>query len=106
MKKILFVGSEAMPFAATGGLGDVMGSLPTAIRAADGDCDVRVVMPLYSSISEELKEKMTFICSITGLCPDGISWAPAGVDEYARAVAVESAKNAIERPLEITRSVL
>ena len=49
---------------------------------------------------------LTFICSITGLCPDGISWAPVGVDEYARAVAVESAKNAIERPLEITRSVL
>ena len=34
MKKILFVGAEAMPFAATGGLGDVMGSLPAAIAAA------------------------------------------------------------------------
>ena len=28
MKKILFVGSEAAPFASTGGLGDVLGSLP------------------------------------------------------------------------------
>ena len=34
MSKILFVGAEAMPFAATGGLGDVMGSLPAAIHAA------------------------------------------------------------------------
>ena len=34
MKKILFIGAEAMPFAATGGLGDVMGSLPAAIHAA------------------------------------------------------------------------
>ena len=44
-KKLLFVGAEAMPFAATGGLGDVMGSLPAAL-AASGQVDVRVVMPL------------------------------------------------------------
>ena len=33
MKKILFVASEANPYAGTGGLGDVMGSLPAAIAA-------------------------------------------------------------------------
>ena len=32
MRKILFVGAEVMPFAATGGLGDVLGSLPTALK--------------------------------------------------------------------------
>ena len=32
MKKILYVGSECMPFAATGGLGDVMGSLPASLK--------------------------------------------------------------------------
>ncbi|MBR4295447.1 MAG: glycogen synthase GlgA [Clostridia bacterium] len=59
MKKILFVGSEAMPFAATGGLGDVLGSLPTAIKkAAAGDVDVRVVMPLYSQIKDEFRSQM------------------------------------------------
>ena len=48
MKKILFVASEALPFASSGGLGDVIGSLPAAIAAASaGDCDVRVVLPLY-----------------------------------------------------------
>ena len=54
MKKILFAASEAMPFAATGGLGDVIGSLPAAIKKKGGDdVDVRVVMPLYSAIGTE-----------------------------------------------------
>lgn len=58
-KKILFVGSEAMPFAATGGLGDVLGSLPTAIKSADPKgVDVRVVMPLYGQINDEYRVKM------------------------------------------------
>ncbi len=59
MKKILFVGSEAMPFAATGGLGDVLGSLPAAIKSADPDgVDVRVVMPLYGQIKDSFRERM------------------------------------------------
>ena len=57
MKKILLVGSEAMPFAATGGLGDVMGSLPLALAAA-GDTDVRVMMPLYGQVKDEWRRKM------------------------------------------------
>ena len=51
--KILFVGSEIMPFAATGGLGDVLGSLPQAIASADETDDIRAVMPLYGSIGAE-----------------------------------------------------
>lgn len=57
MRKILFVGAEVMPFAATGGLGDVLGSLPTAL-AADENNDVRVVMPLYSAVGEKWREQM------------------------------------------------
>ena len=57
MKKILFVGAEAMPFAATGGLGDVMGSLPAAL-AETGDTDVRVVMPLYAAVSQQWRAQM------------------------------------------------
>ncbi len=54
-----------MPFAATGGLGDVLGSLPAAIKSAGGDdVDVRVIMPLYSAMKpewrEQLKEEMLF----------------------------------------------
>ena len=62
MKKILFVGAEATPFAATGGLGDVLGSLPAELKAADPTLDVRVVMPLYSAIKVEYREKMTKLC--------------------------------------------
>lgn len=57
MKKILFAGAEAMPFAATGGLGDVLGSLPAAL-AAQGETDVRVVLPLYAAVSEDWRRKM------------------------------------------------
>ena len=49
-KKILFVASEANPYAGTGGLGDVIGSLPKSIAAADPQADVRVVIPLYGTI--------------------------------------------------------
>ncbi len=59
MRKILFIGAEAMPFAATGGLGDVMGSLPAAIKALKGDeVDVRMVMPLYRAVSDEVRAEM------------------------------------------------
>ncbi len=57
MKKILFAGAEAMPFAATGGLGDVLGSLPAAL-AKTGEVDVRVVLPMYEAVSEQWRSKM------------------------------------------------
>lgn len=59
--KILYVASEAAPFIATGGLADVAGSLPRAIRNRQHAC--RVVLPLYSAIKPELREKMKFVCS-------------------------------------------
>jgi hypothetical protein len=49
---------------------------------------------------------LTFIGAITGLPIDDIQWTPDGVDEYARLVAIESAKNAMKFPLEITQSKL
>ncbi|MEE1074184.1 MAG: glycogen/starch synthase, partial [Acutalibacteraceae bacterium] len=61
--KVLYASSEAYPFAMSGGLADVAGALPKALRKRFIGC--RVVMPLYSSISEELRQKMTFVCSIT-----------------------------------------
>ena len=61
--KVLFASSEAYPFAMTGGLADVAGALPKALRKRFVGC--RVVLPLYSSISEEMRQKMTFVCSIT-----------------------------------------
>ena len=60
---ILFAASEAVPFAASGGLADVIGSLPAAIRNKGHEC--RVVMPLYKSIRPELRAQMTFLTNIT-----------------------------------------
>lgn len=48
---------------ASGGLGDVAGSLPQALRKRLIGC--RVVMPLYDTIRQELKDTMTFVTSIS-----------------------------------------
>ena len=61
--KVLYVASEALPFKASGGLGDVAGSLPQALRKRL--IGARVVMPLYDTISQELKDSMTFLTSIS-----------------------------------------
>ena len=49
--KILFAASEVVPFAKTGGLADVAGALPKALRELGHD--VRIVMPKYQSINDE-----------------------------------------------------
>ncbi len=59
-KKILFVASEATPFIVTGGLAEVIGSLSKAL-ADTGRYDVRVVLPLYSDIKYEYREKFTYM---------------------------------------------
>jgi starch synthase len=48
---VLFCVSEAVPFAKTGGLADVAGALPAALRRLG--LDVRVVMPLYRGVGRE-----------------------------------------------------
>ncbi len=62
-RKILFVASEARPFIATGGLADVIGSLPQAL-AQDPAYDIRVVLPLYSDIKPDFRRKMSFLGNI------------------------------------------
>ena len=59
-KKVIFLGSEAAPFIATGGLADVLGSLPKAL-AKNKDFDVSVVLPLYSNISAEHRANFKFL---------------------------------------------
>ena len=66
--KILFAVSEAVPFAATGGLADVAGALPRALRHRQQAC--RVVMPLYDTIPHEYRERMEYVAEITV----GLSW--------------------------------
>ncbi|WP_164993316.1 glycogen synthase [Macrococcus sp. DPC7161] len=66
MKKILFVASECTPFYKSGGLADVIGSLPQYLNATK-KCDVRVILPLYDGVEglkepfrNALKEEMIF----------------------------------------------
>lgn len=59
MKKILFVASEAVPFMKTGGLADVVGSLPKCYDKSD--YDVRVMLPKYLCMKKEFLEKLEFI---------------------------------------------
>ncbi len=61
--KVLYAASEALPFIASGGLADVAGSLPQALRKRL--IGARVVMPLYDTIRRELKDSMTFITHIS-----------------------------------------
>jgi len=49
--KILFLSAEVVPFAKVGGLADVAGSLPKAIRALGHD--VRLMMPRYGTIRSD-----------------------------------------------------
>lgn len=62
MNKVLFVAAEAVPFVKTGGLADVVGSLPKALQQG-AELDVRVVLPKYREIPQALQEKMEFVTS-------------------------------------------
>lgn len=60
--KILFAASEAAPFVKVGGLGDVMGGLPKELNQKG--IDARVILPLYSAIKPEMRNKLEYITNI------------------------------------------
>ena len=53
---VLFAAFEAAPFSKTGGLGDVAGSLPSALKGRN--CDIRVILPKLRQIPQEYREQM------------------------------------------------
>ncbi len=61
--KILFVCSEATPFASSGGLGDVMGALPKSLVRRGVECSV--ILPLYDTVGEEYKNEMIHVADIS-----------------------------------------
>ena len=60
MASILMVAGEGLPFIKTGGLADVIGSLPKALT--DQGHEVKVVMPLYKKIAEKYMDDLYFDC--------------------------------------------
>ena len=59
--QVLFAAFEASPFVKTGGLGDVAGSLPAALKNAS--CEVRVILPKFSKIPQEYRDQMEPVCT-------------------------------------------
>ena len=60
--KILYVASEAAPFAHTGGLGEVASALPKSLNARkQKDIDCRVILPLYGKIGQKYRDRMEFL---------------------------------------------
>lgn len=58
MKNILFAASEGVPFIKTGGLADVVGSLPKNIDKRY--FDVRVILPKYTCMTQQMKDMLTY----------------------------------------------
>ncbi len=54
--KVLFCGSECVPFVKTGGLADVMGALPPVLKARG--VDVRVILPLYQEMPDACRKNL------------------------------------------------
>jgi starch synthase len=75
--KVLMLGAECTPFAKTGGLADVLGSLPAALRGRD--LDVRVMLPKYYSIPAQYRDRILYreftYCSV------GWRWQYVGLGE-------------------------
>ncbi|WP_062108004.1 glycogen synthase GlgA [Bacillus niameyensis] len=59
---VLFAASECVPFVKTGGLGDVIGSLPRALD--EQGVKVSVILPKYEDLPFEYKQQMSFLASV------------------------------------------
>ena len=64
MKKILFVSSEVSPYAKSGGLADVAGSLPKELLKMG--YDISVIMPKYREINCEIEYVTDFSIYMQG----------------------------------------
>ena len=60
MKQILMVSSEAVPYIKTGGLADVVGSLPRYLNKEE--YDVRVILPKYACMDQRFLADLQFVC--------------------------------------------
>ena len=84
---ILFLSSEIAPFAKSGGLADVSGALPFALKKKGAD--IKVMMPLYSSLQKDkyrIQKLYDNACVRMGNCEEFFSVyhtaEPEGIDVY------------------------
>lgn len=75
-QRVFFTTSEVYPFSKTGGLGDVMGSLPLAMQRCGQPC--AVISPFYGRISTGEYHIRLIISDL----PVGYPWAPITCDVY------------------------
>ena len=61
--KLVFVSSEGVPFSKTGGLGDVLGALPKALKNLQ--IDVKIILPLYKSVQEKYKDSLELVAEFS-----------------------------------------
>jgi starch synthase len=80
---ILFVVSECVPFAKTGGLADVAGALPMAL--ADRGHDVRVVIPRYRVTKKHPAERLPAPLAVP--VGNGEAWCSVWESRFARSDA-------------------
>ena len=77
--KVLFVASEALPYASTGGLADVMGALPASL--VKKRVDARVIMPYYSVFKQKSFPEIRFLLE----CRIKLAWR----DQYCGVYTAE-----------------
>lgn len=76
MKKVLYAASEAVPFIKTGGLADVVGTLPGYFPK--DEYDVRVILPKYACMKEELSQNLKKILT----CRVDLNWRQQFTEVY------------------------
>jgi starch synthase len=70
--KVLFLTAEAAPFTKVGGLGDVAGALPKALRALPSRPDVRVVTPIHGGARARITTPLEHVAAISIPHPAGV----------------------------------
>ena len=76
--KIIHIASECAPFIASGGLGDVIGALPKAIKREDCNAEISVILPYYDKIREKFHQSLKKKCDIAFY----LSWRESGASIY------------------------
>lgn len=74
--KVLFVASEVSPYAKSGGLGDVAGSLPKELKKKG--VDIRIVFPKYRTINYDRLKNLTYVNSLDVV----LGWRRQGTSIY------------------------